>query len=305
MVESTSETAPSLGRDALSGRLERALTALEDRDGPSIQWRRAWLLTAAGRYGDALEACELAKQGAPIVQAAELMAEAMLYRQVSLHARAEVADDLALETLRASRVRSPSVRAAIRVGQVADAVGLGADDAVLARRVKVAAGAVTTAGSWRQKVRLTWVRGEVAMVRGAYRDADRAFGTGARIAHDQGARRHEAKSLIFLAAASAAREQQSEAVRLARRGLQLAARCGAAPLVWPAELILAEVDTDTAEEHLDRARRVAGGLIDSLPEPLQAEARARPPASWLLTLDPHGAGHVTDDPSPLDIPTDA
>lgn len=304
MAEPTLEAAPSLGRDALSGRVERALAALEGRDGPAVAWRRAWLLTAAGRYGDALVAIGETMEGTPVLQASGHMTRAMLYRQVSLHQRAEDADAEALAILSRTRTRSPSVRAAIRVGQVADAVGLGCDDGVLARRVKVAAGAVTSAGSWRQQVRLTWVRGEVAMVRESYRDAANAFGAGAKIAHDQGARRHEAKSLIFLAAAGAARGQTAEAKRLASRGLQLAARCGAAPLVWPAELILAEVDTDAADAHLNRARQVAGGLLDSLPEDLRRDALARPPASWLLASD----GVDTDmphEPAATGLPTDA
>lgn len=274
--------APSLGRVALSGRLVRALEALEGEDSPAVWWRRAWLLTAMGRYGEALAACEAALEGPPVVRASSRMAEGMLYRQVSLHDRAEEADALALEVLASTRTRSPSVRAAIRVGQVADAVGLEVDDATLSRRLKVAAAAVTAAGSWRQKVRLTWVRGEVHMLRGAPRQAARSFGQGARIAGDQGARRHEAKSLIFLAAACAARDEHGEARRIARRGLQLAARCGAMPLVWPAELILAEVDPDRAPHHLRRASEVAGALIDSLPDALAVQARQRQPAVWLL-----------------------
>lgn len=299
MAEAASHPAPSLGRVALSGRLDRALADLEGEDSPAIWWRRAWLLTARGRYGDALVACEAAQAGPPVVQASAHMAEAMLYRQVALHPRAEEADATALEVLRRTRTRSASVRAAIRVGQVADAVGVQADDAVLSRRLKVAAAAVTAAGSWRQSVRLTWVRGEVAMLRGAFRQAARSFGSGARIAAEQGARRHEAKSLIFLAAACAARGEHAEAARMVTRGLQLAVRCGAEPLVWPAELILAEVEPDAAAEHLQRAAAVAGALIDSLPGHLAAEARARPPASWLLE------GHDATDAPTSALATDA
>ena len=62
----------------------------------------------------------------------------------------------------------------------------------------------------------------------------------------------------------------------------MAARCGAMPLVWPAELILAEVDPDRAPHHLRRASEVAGALIDSLPDALAVQARQRQPAVWLL-----------------------
>lgn len=282
MVETSHPRAPSLGREALSGRLERALAALEAETGPTAAWQRAWMLTAVGRYGHALEACAQAMEGGPLVQASALMTEAMLYRQVSLHDRAEAADAEALATMQRARLRAAPVRAAIRIGQVADAVGLAADPGTLSCRLRVASASVTAAGSWRQGVRLTWVRGEVYMVRGAFGQASRVFATGAKVAAGQGARRHHAKSLIFLAASRAASGDHDEARRIARRGLQLAARCGASPLIWPAELILAEVEPDKAELHLDRARRFAGGVIATLPPGLRDEALTREPASWLL-----------------------
>lgn len=287
--------APSLGRDALSGRLERALAALEGQRGPTAAWKRAWLLTAVGRYGEALDACAEAMEGDAVLQASARMTEAMLYRQVSLHQRAEQSDADALEVLQRGRVRVQSVRAAIRVGMVADAVGLGMDEGTLTRRLRVASAAVTAAGSWRQHVRLTWVRGEVQMVRGSYGLASRTFATGAKVAREQGAHRHAAKSIIFLAASRAASGDATEARRLAGRGLQMAASCGASPLVWPAELILAEVDPDGAPAHLARARQFAGGVIDTLPPPLRAEALQRPPADWLLG---GAAVHAAEVPGP-------
>lgn len=286
-------TAPALGREALSGRLERALHKLEGRDTPADHWRRGWLLTAAGRYGAALAALDRARGQSELLDACADLTEGMLLRQVALHERAEEADARALEHLRASRTRNAAVRAAIRIGQVADGVGVGMDDAGLSRRLQVAAAATTAAGSWRQQVRLSWVRGEVAMVRRRFAEAGRTFATGAAIASDQGARRHTAKSLIFLAAARAAGGERLDAARVATRGLQLAAQCSAAPLVWPAELILAEVDPDDAERHLARARQIAGGILQTLPDDLRVEALRRAPAVWLVaddTAEPAGAG---------------
>ncbi|CAN5381528.1 hypothetical protein BH23ACT9_BH23ACT9_30000 [soil metagenome] len=282
MADASPSTAPSLGRDALSGRLEKALAALATESGPATAWKRAWILTAVGRYDDALGACAEAMQGGPLLQASALMTEGMLYRQISLHERAEEVDARALELLQTAKLRTPAVRAGIRIGQVADAVGMGADESLLSRRLRLAASAATAAGSWRQGVRLTWVKGEVYMVRGAFAQASRVFAAGAKVASDQGARRHHAKSLIFLAASRAASGDRSEARRIVQRGLQLAARCGAAPLIWPAELILAEVDPERSPHHLDRARQFAGGVIETLPERLRSEALQRPPARWLL-----------------------
>lgn len=303
MAERVLTTAPPLGRDALTGNLRAALQQLEGEDGASAAWQRSWLLTAIGRYGEALAACEEALEGPPILQACSRMTEAMLYRQIALHERAEVADIEALAFSREVGSSNATVRAAIRVGQVADAVGLGLDPPTLLRRLKVAAAAVTTAGSWRQRVRLTWVRGEVEMVRGRYTHAAKSFGTGARISGDQGARRHEAKSLIFLAAACAARGDVDEAVVMANRGLELAALCEAAPLIWPAELVLAEVDPGDAPAHLDRARVVARNLLHSLPEALRPAARRRPPMSWLLP--PEGTAAPPEPHTSLGLATDA
>ena len=284
-VSTGSARAPSLGRDALSGRLEHALVALDSATGPVVAWKRAWLLTALGRYGDALACCAQAAEGPAEIRACSLSTEAILYRQVVLHERAEEADALALEVLRTVTPSIAAIRAAIRVGQVADAVGLGLDSGVLSRRLQVASAAVTAAGSWRQGVRLTWVRGEVHMVRGQFTRAAKVFAGGAKIAADQGAVRHQAKSMIFLAAARAATGEREEAKRIADRGLQLAARCGAAPLIWPAELILAEVDPDEAARHLARARQFSAGILDTLPPELREDALRRSPARWLVAGD--------------------
>lgn len=289
MADLQSTRLPSLGREALSGRLEVALAQLQGETGPAACWKRAWLLTALGTYGEALEHCDAAMDGPPTLQSCSLMTRAMLYRQVALHTLAEEADHQALDTMRRAQVRSAVLRAAIRVGQVADAVGLVLDQTVLSRRLRVAAAAVTASGSWRQGVRLTWVRGEVLMLGGSHGGAARSFAEGARVASEQGARRHHAKSLIFLAASRAAEGRRDEAARLAERGLQLAARCGASPLIWPAELILAEVVTEDPERHLARARQFAGWVVDTLPADLRQQALARSPVDWLI-----GTGSSSD-----------
>ena len=285
VIGTTRWTAPSLSRDALAGRLAPALAALEGRDDPGAAWQRGWLLAALGDYGAALDQLDTTRDGSPAVQAAGLMTGAQVLREIGLHEDAEAADQRGLGIL-GDTGRCPPVRAALLIGLVADAVGRAADE-VLSRRLQRAAAAVDVAGSWRQLIAFRWVQGEVAMVRGGWADAERAFGRAARRAARQGARRHEAKSLVFLAAARAAAGEHEQARRIARRGLELAARCAAAPLVWPAEMVLAEVDADAAAVHLDRARGILDGLLATLPAPLAGRARRRPPASWLLA-DPMG-----------------
>lgn len=277
-------TPPSLSRDALAGRLQRATEALGTRDDAHARWQRGWLLSAAGRYGQALAELTAAGDGDPAVRVAALMTRAGVLRQVGLHDLAQQEDEAGLALLAEHRISCPTLRAGLLVGLVADAVGQDGDAASLQRRRAVAMAAVSASGSWRQRVRLGWVSGEVALHLRAPAQAATAFAQAARQAAQRRARRHEAKSLIFLAAARAAAGEHRAARRVVRRGLHLAARCGAAPLLWPAELILAETEGgDAAATHLARARSVLVGLLATLPAELSAAARLRPPADWLLT----------------------
>ena len=241
--------------------------------------RQACAQVAVGAYGRALVALDQAGRGGGVAAAAALVVRAGLLREVGLHTRAAGDDDAALALLPSDGW--PALRAALLAGRVADAVGGGAQ-AELAERLDAARAAAADVGTWQAAVRSGWVTGEVAMVRGDFAAAGAAFGAAAERARGAGGVRAEAKGVVFAAAAAAGRQDTVAVRSLLPRARRLATACGARPLLWPIALIAAEVDPEGAATHLDDARRLLGGLLDDLPEPLRGEALARPPASWLL-----------------------
>ena len=243
--------------------------------------RRACAEAAIGAYGPALEALDRAAHGDGQVAATALVVRAGVLREVGLHGRAAGDDDAALTLLPEAGWRA--LRAAVLAGRVADAVGSGAH-AELAERLDSAEAAAARAGTWQAAVRAGWVTGEVAMVRGDFAAAGMAFAAAAERARDGGGVRAQAKGLAFAAAAAAALQDATAARSRLARARELAAACGARPLLWPIALIAAEVDPQAAAAHVDDARRRLRVLLDDLPEPLRAEALTRPPASWLLDV---------------------
>jgi hypothetical protein len=270
--------------------------------GRAAAWRLGWVLVAMGRYGEALAALDAAEGrvqrgdapagGPDVVAAAACATRASLLRQVGLHERAEAHDRAGLAHLGAGgpgpavRDRRPAgaaaacaasagVAANLRVGLVADAVGRGLADE-LSSRLADAERAVAVVVGARQRIRLGWVAGEVAMVGQRWAGARARFETAAASAGRLGWRRHESKSLLFAGAACAAAGDAPAADRRLRRALDLAEACGARPLRWPCELLLADLE-QRDEVRSDRLRAAAqadrDALLATLPEPLGAEAR--------------------------------
>jgi hypothetical protein len=98
---------------------------------------------------------------------------------------------------------------------------------------------------------------------------------------ERGARRHEAKSHLFLGAAHAALRNLGAAAGPAEAALSLARQCGARPVEWAAALVLAEAGRDP-EAHVAQARAALRGIVDGLPDDLRAATLAREPARSLL-----------------------
>lgn len=156
------QTAAHPGPAALRGNLGVALAQAQPAPGPGGAWRRGWVLTAMGRFGPAWE--ELAGAGAvdePYGAAAAVTRGALL-RQVGLHRRAEEED----AAVAASAPAGTEIAAAALIGLVADHVGQQADPAELDRRLAVAGRAVAATASPRQRIRIAWAAGEVAMAGG-------------------------------------------------------------------------------------------------------------------------------------------
>lgn len=253
-------------RGELAAALEVAVSA----------WERGWVLAAMGRFGEALELLDEAMDGPDAARAHGTAAS--VYRQLALHERAEVLDEAGL-----ALAVDPDVVAGLRVGQVADALGLGLR-AQWRDRLAAARTAVEAGGDWRQRVRLAWVAGETDMYEGDPQAAAPHFAEAVARSIERGARRHEAKSHLFLGAAHAALRNLGAAAGHAEAALSLARQCGARPIAWAAALVLAEVGRDP-EVHLTEARATLRTIVDGLPDDLRTAALAREPARSLLAED--------------------
>lgn len=273
-----------LGPAALEGRLATALAELDPARDPAESWQRAWVLAALGRYGEALVLLEgVIEDGDPAIAARGLSTRAAILRQLNLHERALADDESAL----AVRGAPEEARTGAILGLVSDGVGLDEPPEALVRRLEDARDAVAAAGDVRERLRLLWVTGEVALSIGDQERARDVFGFAVQRAVDRGMRRHEAKSILLLAAANAALGVVNAAETLAVRAKLLAEECQALPVAWPAALILSEVserrgDDDGARTHRAEASRLLARTMAALPPSISRLARARPPAVWLL-----------------------
>lgn len=254
-----------LGEEAERGELAAALAL------PAGSWRTGWILAAMGRYGEALALLEQAMAGPDRARA--LGTRASVYRQLALHELAERDDDAAL-----AATADDAVRAALLVGKVADALGLGLRDE-WDERLTLGRAAVEAHGDWRQRVRLAWVAGETAMYSGDPEAAAPHFAEAVARAVEHRARRHEAKSHLFLAAAHAARDNPHAARGHGEAALALAQACGARPIVWAAALVLAEQGDD---DRLALARATLTAMFGGLPADVRQAALTRSPAAWLV-----------------------
>ena len=226
---------------AFRGHFGAAIAAADRSASPSDSaWIRAYVDAARGRFPRAERALRplSSRAASPATRSRAATTLGSVLRQTGRHAEARDVERAALR-----RERAPGMRAHLLIGLVADAVGLGdlrAVDAAI-RRV-----GPRPAGGWRALVRLRWVRCERELLAGrpsaAVSHARRALA----IAERAGARRHEAKSLLFLGAAlldAAGRESSSyraaargrEAGRALRRARAVAGRLGAAPIAVVAE----------------------------------------------------------------------
>jgi hypothetical protein len=278
----------------LAGDLAVAWGCVRTTPGPLGDWQRGWVLAAQGRYGAALDALAAADHGEDLIAAAASVTRASLLRQIGLHGRAQLEDDSGLARLAgdppaegATAEAFAEVRAGLLVGLVADAVGQGLGGAELDWRLGTAVQAVEVTTGWRQRVRLDWVTGEIAMLAGRWDSAGRTFARGRNVAARAGGRRHEAKSAVFSAAAAVAAGDLHGGAREAERAQALAGALGAMPLVWPALLVRADAaaagGADEAAAGLRaEARDALAPLLLDLPEPLRRFAYAQSPASWLL-----------------------
>jgi hypothetical protein len=202
-----------------------ALSRLGGAGGPRAGWLRGVALLATGRYGDAEVALE------PWLESSlAASAHASGLRQRNRHAEALVHDEAAL----AAAGDDLEARSDALVGLTADAIGVG-DAGTAARRLAELAKLPDI--GWRSAVRRQWVACELALLKGRPADAVAAGRTALRYAEWAQARRHIAKSLLFLGVSvrEVARGRGvdaifSAAMGILRRGERVAAEVGAVPL---------------------------------------------------------------------------
>jgi tetratricopeptide (TPR) repeat protein len=160
---------PASGVPPLQQAVEAAHESGRDDEATAAAWLLGVALGAAGRFGSALAVLEpLAERAAVDHPARRLFASlaastaASVHRQLGRHAHARELDEQAEE------LAGDAAEALFdaRLGLAADAVGL--DDAVTARSRLEQATALLEGRSdwWRQRVRVLWVRAEIALLTG-------------------------------------------------------------------------------------------------------------------------------------------
>ncbi|MCA1834462.1 MAG: hypothetical protein ABR548_00915 [Actinomycetota bacterium] len=198
-------------------------TARSDPNADLSAWLIAYVACAQGRFRRALVLCEsLARSDVAAIRVRAAVTAGSALRQRHLYDEAEAIESRALRN-------APSEeRAHLLIGLAADAVGRG-DAGLCARRLGAAHHALRSR-DWRARVRLDWVRCEHALLTGDAIRAVRVARAALLRSRRAGARRHQAKSLLFLGVSlrSAGKYGADESLLEA---LRLAEETQAAPIV--------------------------------------------------------------------------
>ncbi|RZS37085.1 hypothetical protein EV193_106321 [Herbihabitans rhizosphaerae] len=193
-------------------------------------------------------------------------------RQLGGHAAARVLDSRALGLLAGAieGAKDPDggdpdggdalgARSDALLGLAADALGggrLGEARRMLARARRLGD------TRWRAGVRLAWVTAEVELASGAPEAAIPPAESAVERARACASVRHQVKSDLVLAAALAARGGSPARARaLLDDVAETGVRHGLVPLVWPAHLLLAEVDAKNADRHRAEAMAVLRSVL--------------------------------------------
>lgn len=287
---------PEAGVEPLRRAVEAADGAGRAAEATAATWLLGVCLGAAGRYGRALDVL------GPLVTAtdtperrvfAALAAAtvASVHRQLGRHAVAQGYDEAALA---AAGGQSPEGRFDALLGLAADAVGAGDAAVARTRLAEAAAMAEGRADWWRQRVRLGWVRAEVALLTGAPADATAAATAAVELAERSDAPRHVAKGLLFLGVAQVEAGAEQAAVTTLRRAALLAESLGARPLQWPVRAVLGALLAERDPADAARCLRSAAGAVQAiaadLPPDLAAEWLARPDLAALRGAVGDGGG---------------
>ncbi len=222
---------------AFAGRLSaasRLLGAVERTGTDQARWLRAYVFAATGSFerAETIARSVMTRSSDPDMQARAAVTVGSVLRQTGRHAEAQLIEAAALR-----RTSLPELRAHLWIGLAADAVGMGRLAVVDRELARIPAGLTK---EWRISVRLRWVRCEREMLAGRPSHAARWARSALAVSERAGARRHVAKSLLFLGAATAEVAERArgprrataaaEARRSLGRSRAIAARIGARPI---------------------------------------------------------------------------
>jgi tetratricopeptide (TPR) repeat protein len=285
----TFQGAPGEAVEALTRAVELADEAGNADASTAANWLLGVALGASGRYGTAietltpvLEAGEKAKKAGP-AKVFGAMAGASLgsvRRQLGRHPEARALDERGLALTDGKGEHA----FACLLGLAADAVGLG-ETATAHENADKASELLPERPTewWRQRVRLDWVRAEIALLEEDPETAVDAAEAAVERAERAKAPRHIAKSLLFQGVAQIQNGDLDGAAAL-RRSATLAEGLGALPLVWPSRALLGALDTDPEESaaSLAAARTAVMAIAGDLPDGLREEWLARDEIAALL-----------------------
>jgi tetratricopeptide (TPR) repeat protein len=213
---------------------------------PRARWLAGVVLGAQGRYARAATLlAQLADQRNDLgaLAAATLASHR---RQLGGHAAARPLDARAL-----ANATSDEARADALLGLAADAIGAGRLDE--ARRLRDRAPRTT----WRSRIRSDWVAAEIELSAGRP-DAARPYAE--RATEESEGTRHRVKSKIILGAAMATVDP-AMARKLVTQARDDATDLHLLSLVWPASLLLADLDPDERPSHRRRADDVLHSVL--------------------------------------------
>jgi hypothetical protein len=251
----------SLDQAAFGARPDLLITAVPAA--PRERWLAAVVLGAQGHYARAATILA-ALVTHPDDELAALAAATLAShrRQLGGHAAARTLDAAGL----ARAPRDGAARADVLLGLAADAVGAGRLDE--ARRLRDR----TPTDGWRARVRIGWVSAEIHLSAGradlARPHAERAL----EVAVGAGSTRHRIKSEIVLGASL----NSADARKLVTRARDDATDLHLLSLVWPAALLLAQLDPSESSAHCRCAALALHGVLLSA-DPRGRELAARSP----------------------------
>jgi tetratricopeptide (TPR) repeat protein len=279
---------PAAGVAPLQRAVELAHSAGRDAEATAAVWLLGVCLGAAGRYGSAMVVLEPLAEDDPVDAERRLFSSlaaatlASVARQLGRHEEARGLDQRALDLAgEAAEARFDAV-----LGLAADAVGLEQVTEAVAALADAATLADGRGDWWRQRVRLDWVRAEVALLRNRPDEAVTRAAMAVTLAEASGAPRHVAKGLLFGGVAQVQTGETDEAAVTLRRAATLAESLGAVPLVWPARAVLGALVAGSSPTEgaasLQAARVAVRQIADDLPGHYSEAWLRRPDIAALL-----------------------